>query len=238
MIYLSATSINNYLSCSMRHFLRVNFKDKEKQTPPLRLGSLVHKVIEISWNNKEEALLLAEKKQEEYQLNRANLEKAKEHISTFYNYFFQYLSEKDEIEKEFKFKLKSDVILLGKLDRITPQGLVFDWKTSNSVPKSLTNSVQFIIYNYAYRKLYGKEPTSLFFASLKTGQLIKYKYDKSVGQELFKNVIPKMLSDIRDKRFSREGMLSYYSQCTNCTFKEFCLNELASGDNLINKRRD
>lgn len=237
MIYLSASSINNYLSCSMKHFLRVNFKGDEENTFPLRFGSLIHDVIEKEWKDYEKALKLAENLMKEYNISAQNRGKIELHLSNFFSSFNYYLSDDDKVEEEFRIKLQDDVVLLGRLDRVTPEGLVFDWKTSNSVPRTLTDSTQFIIYNYAFKKMYGKEPTGVFFASLKTGQLVKYNKDEFIEKSLFDDLIPTIINDIKSERYTRDGLFNYFSACKYCTYKEFCLGELASGDSLINEKR-
>lgn len=231
MIRLSASLINDFLTCSQRAYYRINHPEQSVETSEMAVGSVVHKAIEKHWNNKEAAteLLLD-------QCLRRGLyfEKAQKLLENFFINFQQFLREDDVVEKLFELSWNKDAVFVGKMDRVNVEaGIVFDWKTSSKPPKSITANPQFILYNYAFKRLYGAAPSLVAYASLSTGKLIKYESDSRVIDEFFGGVVPRIIDAIKGNHFSKDGLFGYecwknpaYSNsCYYCSFQDFCLRE-------------
>ena len=101
-------------------------------------------------------------------------------VSSFYRNFQHLLTEEDDAEKFFRIKLETDVLLVGKMDRVVkPSGLVLDWKTSASSISNINDDVQFLIYYYAYTRLYNKPPSLVAYVSLLNEKLISLNIERS-----------------------------------------------------------
>lgn len=229
-LYLSASAIKDYLSCSMRYFCRRYHKSEGVTTPAMLLGSVVHKAIEVEWRDKDRALALAKDLAEKEDLTTDLQASAQMYVRKFFSSFASILKETDTIELDFKIKYAEDVYLIGKIDRIIHEdNVVIDWKTGKRPPSpmAITSDPQFILYNWAYRKLYKKVPL-LYHASLYKGKLSRYVRSGKNEFVLFNEIIPTMVEDITKGKYVRSGLLRWNSPCRNCTYKEYCWNELAS----------
>lgn len=229
---LSATMMQDVLSCSMKGYYRTEHPDYAIQTKEMLIGSIVHKAIENGWMNENVATLEVNKSS--VGLSDEIVSKSTLFVDNFFKYFKQYTSSEDKIEEVFNIIYSDDVVLTGKLDRVNVDlGILLDWKTGAKTPSTLKTNIQFILYNYAFRKLYGKEPNLVAYASLSSGKLVKYLEDHKTSQFVFTEVIPKVSDIIKNKRFSREGVFapgavfpkvgfeSY--TCHYCAFREACL---------------
>lgn len=220
-LYVSASSISDYLDCPRRVHYRLYNPDAGVQNRYMLMGTVAHKVLEVGWETEQLAREVLEKEAKAVSLTQKEIAKQQHYLKNFFFYFRSMLHPDDEIEKMFKLKLYDDVYLVGKLDRISKNS-VFDWKTSTTVPKNLSNSAQFIIYKYAYEKIYGSPPASLYLAGLSNGELINYVADYKFEDEMFFYVIPNMVSDIRAGRLPRfRGM--FKNKCRMCSYNLDCL---------------
>jgi hypothetical protein len=104
--------------------------------------------------------------------------------------------------------------------------MVFDWKTNATVPKYIGNDPQFIIYDKAYELVYGKKADGIYFASLKSGGLIRYTESKEHSDALINHIIPNYIEDVRKKNFIKQGLFN--GSCYRCPFKIPCLGEKSS----------
>lgn len=225
MIYLSASSIKDFIACEMKYdFRRLKFEESAK-TEPLVIGSLVHEAIEKHWDNHDRAEQYVKNQFKLYNLTSKGKSKVLICLDNFFFNFSHLLSKEDEIEKFFKIKYSKDVIITGKIDRIISGHFVFDWKTTTKPPRDISNDAQFILYYNAYKELYKVFPSSVFYASLTTGKLIKYEENKLFTDKLYNEVIPKMIKTIRENSFVHTGLFGY-NICNNCVFKDYCYAHL------------
>jgi hypothetical protein len=220
-IKISASSIKDYLVCSQRNYYRINYSGEGVQSKELLLGSLIHKVIEEFWDKQDKGLALVRELSVQYPI--VDAKKFKKCVDNFYIHFSGLLESTDEIEKEFTIKHTKDVSIVGRMDRIS-DGTIFDWKSTERPPNDVEDDLQFILYYDAYKEIYKKTP-SVFYASLMTGDLIRFKYNTKYADILYKKIIPEMVSDIKSGNFYRKGILAY-GACTRCVFKTLCYKEL------------
>ncbi len=222
-INISASSIIDYIACSQKVKFRMASSDQQVQTPEMLTGTIVHEIIEKHYDQAE-ALADLNNRIDVCGLDNTMKARAINSVDNFYEFFFQFLTREDTIESKFKIPYIDGTNLVGKFDRITPDGKVFDWKTSFACPKDISNSIQFIFYYECYKRLYGEEPSSLFYAHLLSKKLVRYVPNKSLISYLFSEVIPHMVYDIKHDRIYRTGL--YTNICKNCAFQQHCFSEM------------
>jgi CRISPR/Cas system-associated exonuclease Cas4 (RecB family) len=223
-INISASLIRDYLSCPTKVFYRINHPETSIQSKEMLLGEIVHKAIETSWDFPELA------KEYVTRLSRSKLPGdwdselfATTCIKNYWEIFRGMLSENDQIEKFFKIEFSEGVYIVGKMDRVTSDGLVIDWKTNRKTPKSITYDPQFILYHWAYTKLFNKQPKGVYYASLTDGSILRLSPDTPHYKSLFEDLIPSIISDIKNQNLPKTGIFT--GACYRCPYKEACLQE-------------
>jgi RecB family exonuclease len=224
MIYLSASSIKDFISCERKYWYRRFASDRRATSIEAETGTVVHKAIEKYWNKPKQGYNYLSRYKEPY-----DSKKAVRALDTFYDKFQSLLSKDDLVEHEFSLPYSVGVDLIGMFDRVTPMGIIYDWKTNNKLPVNLSSDPQFILYYYAYKNLHGKPPASLYFASLKFGRLVKFNYNKTKEDILLKEIIPDMLEHIDAEKFNPTGVFRF-TTCKYCFFKEHCHKSLGLED--------
>ena len=224
MIYLSASSIKDFLSCERKYWYRRFYSDQRATSIEADTGTAVHKIIEKYWNDSAQGQLVLSNYSGEF-----DYIKASQSLEIFYNKFAPHLGKDDFIEKKFNINYRRGVKLVGTMDRITTTGIIYDWKTNKKLPVDLSSDPQFILYNYVYRVMNGRPPASVYFASLIYGRLIKFKYNKTKEDILLQEIIPDMLEHIKKKKFNPTGLYRF-TTCRYCFFKEHCQQALGVED--------
>lgn len=233
-IFLSASGIKDFLSCNRKYYYRRFFSKEAEPTTAMHIGTIVHATIEKKWYDVSEAKEFAELEATKRSIVGNDLEKVKDCVSRYFEYFHHLTAGNTWRERFFNVELTKGVRVRGVFDTVVDSNMLIDWKTTTRPPRSINNDIQFILYDWAFEKVYGRRPGSNLYASLTTGKLIRYSEDKDSVNILFNEVIPYMVRMIEEEEYPRTGMLQYYSQCKWCSFKGKCFDELASGDN--NKR--
>jgi hypothetical protein len=218
-LYLSASSISDFISCPKKVLYRITKPFPEVPTKEMILGIVAHKAIEDGWKSKETAYDIIEREVRDRKLTRTDITNLQFCIDMFFLNFRGLLENDDRIEHSWKIPLYDDVFIVGRMDRIS-KGNVFDWKTGNP-PKKLDSSVQCMIYDYAYTKLFMKPPSSICLASLSDGSLTPYRRDELCVKELFEKIIPRMIKTVRESSYERLGIFNH--GCLRCPYKQGCL---------------
>ena len=219
-VYLSASSIADFIACPQKVLYRLKKTVPEIPNKGMTIGRIVHSAIEKGWNNKERAYSIIHEEVKANNLKKTDNTNMEFMVDMFFLNFRQRLGDNDLIEFKFKLPLYDDVFIVGKMDRIT-KGNLLDWKTTSKLPSKLGNDVQCIIYDWAYQKLFDKKANSICVAGLSTGELIPYKEDILCTKELFDNVIPRMIKTVRHETYERLGL--YNHSCFMCAYKAGCL---------------
>lgn len=220
-IYLSYSSISDFIRCSQKVLYRVTKPFPEIPSADMVMGKIVHSVLETSWNNDKEAVAKATEMCNRENLNGNQSVKVLQCIYTYFTKFSWMATENDKIEYTFKTPLYDDVFLVGKMDRIINNNLI-DWKTGR-VSKNLSTSIQCIIYDYAYEKIFGKPATNISMVSLSDGIMTSYIKNEAHVREVFDNVIPRMLKVMRNNTYEKLGLFN--GSCFRCSWKQGCLGE-------------
>jgi len=222
-IFVSASVLKDYIKCSQMAYYRIFEPELKVSNREMIIGDITHKVIEKAWQNRDVALNLAKSLCEKQEVDKVGIQSIEHFINTFFERFTPLLGKDDKIEKFFKVKLvEPDVYLVGKLDRIN-RSTVIDWKTNANPPKKISNDPQFIIYDMAYKLIYGKPPEGIYLAALADGSLVRYTESKEHADTLTVDIIPKFVETIRRKEFVKTGLFN--GSCYRCPFKVPCLGK-------------
>jgi len=224
--FISASLLNDYISCNFKAFYRIFAKREAAPSKYMSIGTIVHAAIEKFSSDEEKAVSFVYK-QSVPGLYKKDYTTAEDCVRSYFDNFAKFMTEDDEIEKQFKTKLYDDVYLVGKFDRIS-RGIIYDWKTTTKVPSSLSSDPQFIVYHDAYKRIYGKPANAVFFASLSEGRLVPYEHSEFHHKELFEKVVPQLIKDIKNKVFFREGIFRK-GVCYGCSYKVDCLKGAKDG---------
>lgn len=242
---LSASSIKDYLECPKRFYYRTFHKDKSKVSNHVVFGSIVHEAIEEFDNGKDAVKWAvaqwAERMTPEFEF--AEIKQVPKPPKSFTkmlgNYYTKIVPE-FPIEKPQKTELffeipwseitidgkKSEVIILGKIDKIAGSN-VYDWKTGARRPtKYQLQDFQFYLYSWAYEKMYGERPT-VYYGHLNTGDIIPVQLNDYMRNDLA-STVEHVVDNLRDERFHR--VTGYH--CGNCFYREFCYGEMEVGIGL------
>ena len=223
--YISQSAIKDFIACKKRYYYRLNYKRESISTREMFLGTLVHKLLE---NVKYSDSLLETNVEIDILKHPNNLSDADadvlyQSIRGFYDSFYHLITPDDKKEVMFSIPYGKNVFLVGKFDRITPSHMVIDWMSGKYVPLTLKNDVQSIIYNYAYKHLYGVTP-SVVMGYLRRNKMSVYLEDKTYTDILFNEVLDNLLDTIQYENFPHDGL--FKNSCRNCTFKEYCFKQL------------
>lgn len=219
-IYLSASSISDFIKCPRKVMYRIKKTVPQIASKEMSMGSIVHKALELGWRERDVAYAIMKDEAKKAGVAKADTYTMEFCLDMFFLNFRPLLKEDDLIEWSFKLPLYDDVFIVGKMDRISG-GNVFDWKTGQTA-NNLSYDVQCILYDWAYRKQFEKSASSICIASLKKGELIPYFRDELYVDEIFNNIIPRMIRTIKNEWWDeRLGLFNH--SCFRCPFKEGCL---------------
>jgi CRISPR/Cas system-associated exonuclease Cas4 (RecB family) len=221
--YLSASSIKDFIDCSKRYYFRTQKAEGSETTPNMEAGTLVHGIVEKHWDkSKSHNLTLALKQSEAINLPEEMISRVQYSINSFHDNFQHLLGPEDEIEVNFKIPLDKDVFLVGRIDRILkPANVVLDWKTAQESVTSIDNDVQFLVYYYAFTRLYNRPPSLVSYVSLLHNRMINLNIQNAKYDFFVKDIIPGITQQVKAGNFYRDGI--YRGKCFRCQFKETCL---------------
>jgi CRISPR/Cas system-associated exonuclease Cas4 (RecB family) len=227
-IYISQSAIDDYLVCKKKLDFRLNYEGRSPQTPEMLMGDIVHRAIEVYWNDFNKAIAYINSEIDtQLGSSKAYKDFCISCYTTYYENFRSLLSSEDRSEFRFKIPIGSSVFVVGRMDRVT-SSQVFDWKTSRKPPKNVDNYIQFALYHWAFTKVFNKNPSGVYFASLTNGSLIRYTPNKTLEKILFKEIIPEMVRDIKSGNYTPTGV--FKRACYNCVHSNQCLKELGIYD--------
>jgi hypothetical protein len=182
-------------------------------------GDIAHYALEKGWKDRQRAIEIVRQEGKRQELAKKDITDLEFFMDVFFLNYRGLLGDKDLIEYMFKVPLYDDVFIVGKMDRIS-SGVLYDWKTGK-VPARLSNDVQCIIYDWAFKKLFDREASAIYVAPLAKGELVQYVKDDFYTKEIFNNIIPRMIKTIKNQSYERLGMFNH--SCFMCPFKVGCL---------------
>jgi CRISPR/Cas system-associated exonuclease Cas4 (RecB family) len=238
MLYVSVSSIKDFLECKKRYWYRTHRKEASVLNQYVIRGSAVHEAIEAA----------------------DNIEDAREYIRNYYSFraplfadvdgdgltsavdkmlvnYYEKINPtlgdytSDLIEYKFEIPWSENITLVGKIDRITfaqPTPALFDWKTGTSNPNYfVTQDIQFYVYWWAFQQIWEDQmEPDVFYGHLYSGKL--HKVD--IIPELWYNIkalIDDAINELgwRGKDYDEYPRFPGY-QCDSCFFKGICWNDL------------
>lgn len=227
MIYLSASSIRDFLACSKRFYFRTNEPEEATKSPEAIAGTIVHKIIELHWD-KQSPEDPAVQEEIEKQLSvfdnfSIDVSRIENCLYTFYSAIPEVkgrLHQSDLREFYFKEKISPNITMSGKMDWVIPdEGYIIDWKTGNT-KTNISNDIQFIIYYTMFQKIFGKPAREIVQVNLSTQKISWFYPSKKYIDTLFNDIIPMIAKEVQHKRFNREGY--YNGACYRCDFISIC----------------
>lgn len=219
-VYLSASSIADFIDCPQKVLYRITKPFPEVKSVAMIKGTIAHYALEKGWNDRDRALHLVRQECKNEGLSKKDLTDLEFMVDIFFLNFRHLVKDTDLIEHNFKIPLHDDVFIVGKMDRIS-EGNLYDWKTGSKIPSRLSNNVQCIIYDWAFKKIFDREAKSINIASLAKGELVPYIKDDFYIKEVFNNIIPRMIRTIKNQSYERLGMFNH--SCFMCPYKIGCL---------------
>lgn len=221
--FLSASSIKDFIDCSKRYEFRMQKAEESASTPQMEAGSLVHAILEKHWkDSKSHNMQLALKKANELSLPEDVTDRTMYCINSFHDNFQHLLTPEDDVEVNFKIQLQQGVFLVGRMDRVVkPSNLVLDWKTGQESVTSIDNDIQFLVYYYAFTKLYNRPPSLVSYVSLLHNRMINLNIQNSKYDYFVNDILPGIIEQVKRSNFYRDGILR--NKCYRCQFKEVCL---------------
>jgi RecB family exonuclease len=238
-LFLSYTKIKSLMDCPYSYFLRYIKHVKTLESSYSVFGTAVHETIHLGYENqltKEEWIKIF--KQE--WINRVAdndvvfntegeyLAKFKEGQQLVSDYHDTFVTKKTKPPQSTELSFgKNPVVkiaghtLVGKIDQITADGKVVDYKdTPKPNQNQLDFDLQFTVYSYAYRYIFGKEEKALILRHLPTMKDMVTNRTKA-DFDMMENEIGKFEDIIKHGNFVR----NLSRNCANCYFLGACLNK-------------
>jgi hypothetical protein len=247
--HLSASQLNLYIQCGLKYrFQHVDLIPRPFKSSGLVFGSIVHSTIE--WFHKKRKMKkqvplemlykildsdwFCQKLDNEIRYKEGEEENkmiltAKEMLSLYFN------SPQDGVvDAEFPFRVplvnpasgeRLEVVLEGFMDLIEEGDVVTEFKTSAKTmdPDNLSDILQLTTYSYAYKTLFGKEPSLLRvvnFVKTRTPKMVilETARDNKDYERLFylaKEVLKGIKSGVF---FPRQSFM-----CKDCEYEGLCV---------------
>ena len=129
-LFLSASSIVDFLDCSQRFYYRTTQREQGIDNDDMIVGTIVHYAIEKFWNDPIKARENVLEQVKFFKLPATKEGKALTSIDNFFERFSHLLNPDDEIEYKFKLPLGREVYLVGKMDRTTKKNKTIEYEIS------------------------------------------------------------------------------------------------------------
>lgn len=239
MIYLSASSIKDIWQCRRRWYYRTNFKERAVPNEYMIFGGIVHKAIEKMWRGEliagEPAINWCESEWYKQENDAFFLDDPPKKFHVYVNGFDKihnaelssFSKDGALVEHFFKFPYKENIMIVGKMDLIL-DNIIFDWKTTYKKPSQYDlGDFQFLLYEWAYREMFGKKPAGNFYGHLAGGKLYDVNRPEALVEtvpEILDRTIEMVYNETEDGNWPRWTG----SHCDWCVYKGICWNELNS----------
>lgn len=236
---VSYTLLKTYLDCPFSYYLRYVRRIPIRETSASVYGSVVHRAIKMGYENDlgrddwikvfkaEWASTTYAKDDIVYLDDRDYLRKLKSGQKVIANYYDSFVDGKPApLVVEHFFGRNAGVtignhVIIGVFDQIDLEERVIDYKTgAKPTNEQLDLDLQFTIYSYAYRELYGKEEKSLVLRHLSSCKDIVTSRSSS-DFKVLASEIDKVERAIDAKIFVRNMSRG----CATCYFLETCLKK-------------
>lgn len=230
--------LHSFMSCEYSYYLRYVERVQIQEGSASIYGTAVHRTIKIGYDGnlprddwakvfKREWMILTEKKDIQYSSETEYLKKFKDGADLVTKYYDKFVKrhKPPQITEFFFGRDKAvkigDHIIVGVFDQIDAKDKIIDYKTGAKPTKNgLDMDLQFTIYSYAYRQLFGKEESGLALRHLGTMK----DMETTRSDDDFKILAEEV--DKVDKRLKGKLFIRNLDRnCANCYFLEHCLGK-------------
>ena len=238
--YLSYSQLDTFNRCPLQYRYKYIFKIPAPVHSSASFGTSIHDALKDFYQNIksgkkqeiEDLLIILEnnwiklgyesKKHEKFSRSLA-----KKILTDFYNKFHKHETVPRFLEQNFKFPIKSGLIIGGKIDRIDEKKdgriEIIDYKTGDKLPtqKEVDKNLQLTLYAMACAQKYflGKEPKdiTLSLLFLKQGKKISTKRTKDDLRKTRKDLLEKIKEIETSDFLPTPGFM-----CKFCEYKLLC----------------
>jgi len=235
---ISYTMLHSIMTCEYSYYLRYIKRVPIKESSASIYGTAVHRAIKIGYDNKleredwakvfkKEWVTLASSKDILFASENEYLKKFKDGQELLLVYYDKFVKgHKDPLVTEYFFGRDNPVkignnTVIGVFDQIDAKNRIIDYKTGvKPTQAKLDLDLQFTLYSYAYRQLFGKEESGLILRHLGTMKDLKtQRCEKDF--EVLEEEVNKVEKKLKGKVFVR----NLDRNCADCYFLEECLGK-------------
>lgn len=226
------------MNCEYSYKLRYIDHIPIKESSASIYGTAIHRTIKIGYDNnvprddwskifRKEWMILTSNKNIVFQSEAEYLKKFKDGADLVTAYYDKFVKrhKPPQVTELFFGRDKAvhigEHIIVGVIDQIDSKDRVIDLKTGiKPTMNKLDLDLQFTIYSYAYRQLFGKEEGGLVLRHLNTMKdMLTTRTDRDF--ELLAEEVNKISKRVKGKIFIR----NLDRNCDNCYFFEHCLGK-------------
>lgn len=238
MINISYTMLHSIMHCEYMYYLRYIEKVQLVESSASVYGTAIHRTIKIAYeNNLDDKEMAAVFKREWIQLASAGnvlflhdkdyMTKLTEGQKLVSKYYKKFIKDTPPPKKVECFIGKREGIKLGKynvvavFDQISHDDMIIDLKTGvKPTQLQLDLDLQFTIYSYVYRQLYGEPESGLVLRHMSTMKDVVTTRSET-DFEILLDEVNKLESKLESKVFLR----NLDRDCGRCYFLEHCLGK-------------
>ena len=235
---ISFTMLKTFMACEYSYYLRYVKRVKLEESAASVYGTAIHHTIKLAYENslskedmvkvfKNEWITLAGNKNIVFNHDKEYLQKlndGQKMVSTYFDKYIKGVAAPKSIEI---FIGRKDGVQLGGyncigvFDQIDANNNIIDYKSGvKPTQVQLDFDLQFTIYSYMYRQLYGEEENSLILRHLGTMKdLVTVRTEEDFA--LLSKEVGKIDRKIKDGYFVR----NLSRDCARCFFMEHCLGK-------------
>lgn len=227
------------MGCEYAYYLRYVRRVKTIESSASVYGTALHKAIKVGYDNdlekdewvktfKNEWVIITNSKEGIiYSGDKDYIQKLRAGQDIIANYYDKFVKDKPKpLETEYFFSKKKGIklgkhIVVGVFDQIDTEGRVIDYKSGVKPTKfQMDLDLQFTIYSYAYRKLFGAEEKELVLLHLPTcSEIVTNRTDDEF--KVLESEVDKIEKSIEKDFFVR----NLDRGCATCYFLEECLSK-------------
>lgn len=236
---ISYTMLHSLMECEYSYYLRYVERVPIRESSASVYGTAVHRAIKTAYDNdlprddwaklfKSEWVALTSSKDIVFAYDNEYLKKFKDGQKMMLDYYDTFVAKTKKPPKMLEYFFGRDKavmlgnhVIIGVLDQIDARDRVIDYKTGvKPTQAKLDLDLQFTMYSYAFRQLFGREEGGLILRHLGTMKDMKTKRTED-DFELLREEVDKVERRLKGKIFVR----NLGRNCASCYFIEHCLGK-------------
>ena len=236
---ISYTALHSIMSCEYSYYLRYIKRVPIVESSASVYGTAIHRAIKIGYDNnlarddwgkvfKTEWVSLTSKKDIVFAYDNEYLKKFKDGQQMLLDYYDTFVKKAKKPPQMLEYFFGRDKavmlgthVIIGVIDQVDAKDRVIDYKSGvKPTQAKLDLDLQFTIYSYAFRQLFGREEGGLILRHLGTMKDLKTKRTED-DFELLAEEVDKVERRLKGKIFVR----NLGRECSSCYFIEHCLGK-------------